>query len=102
MTVYRNFLQEHVFNRQVHHRTPSARLSHAQLPVLGHAIAGMMAGWTVSFVAAPIEHVKARLQTQYAADKRKRLYSGPIDCSRRIVRHPSSPSSRRARRQDPD
>jgi len=45
-----------------------------------------MAGWTVSFIAAPVEHVKARLQIQYAADKSKRLYSGPIDCTKKLVR----------------
>jgi hypothetical protein len=44
-----------------------------------------MAGTTVSFVAAPVEHVKARLQVQYAADKSKRMYSGPIDCLRKMV-----------------
>ncbi|KAL8955516.1 MAG: hypothetical protein Q9183_006613 [Haloplaca sp. 2 TL-2023] len=56
-----------------------------QLPTFGHGIAGIMAGWTVSFVAAPVEHIKARLQIQYAADKTKRLYSGPIDCSKKIL-----------------
>ena len=35
---------------------------------------------------APVEHVKARLQVQYAADKKKRLYSGPIDCSKKIFK----------------
>lgn len=44
-----------------------------------------MAGTTVSFIAAPVEHIKARLQVQYAADKTKRMYSGPIDCLRKIV-----------------
>jgi solute carrier family 25 carnitine/acylcarnitine transporter 20/29 len=44
-----------------------------------------MAGTTVSFVAAPVEHIKARLQIQYAADKSKRMYSGPIDCLRKMV-----------------
>jgi solute carrier family 25 carnitine/acylcarnitine transporter 20/29 len=48
-------------------------------------MAGMCAGFTVSFIAAPVEHVKARLQVQYAADKSKRLYSGPIDCTKQIV-----------------
>lgn len=56
-----------------------------RLPTLGHGIAGIMAGGTVSFIAAPVEHIKARLQVQYAADKSKRLYSGPIDCIRKIV-----------------
>jgi solute carrier family 25 carnitine/acylcarnitine transporter 20/29 len=45
-----------------------------------------MAGTTVSFIAAPVEHIKARLQVQYAADKSKRMYSGPIDCLRKMVR----------------
>ena len=49
-------------------------------------MAGVMAGWTVSFIAAPVEHVKARLQVQYAADKTKRLYSGPIDCTKKIFK----------------
>jgi solute carrier family 25 (mitochondrial carnitine/acylcarnitine transporter), member 20/29 len=43
-----------------------------------------LAGWTVSLIAAPVEHVKARLQIQYSADKTKRLYSGPVDCTTKI------------------
>lgn len=39
------------------------------LPLLGHGIAGMLAGWTVSLLAAPIEHVKARLQVHYSAQQ---------------------------------
>ncbi|KAJ6146141.1 hypothetical protein N7497_008123 [Penicillium chrysogenum] len=58
----------------------------ATLPSFGHGIAGIMAGTTVSFIAAPVEHVKARLQVQYAADKSKRMYSGPIDCMRKMIR----------------
>ena len=58
----------------------------SKLSVAGEGIAGMLAGWTVSFVAAPVEHVKARLQIQYSADKSSRLYSGPIDCSRKLVK----------------
>lgn len=61
----------------------------ATLPSFGHGIAGIMAGTTVSFIAAPVEHIKARLQVQYAADKSKRMYSGPIDCTRKIVSSPS-------------
>ena len=56
------------------------------LPSVGHSIAGILAGWTVSFIAAPVEHVKARLQVQYAVDKTQRSYSGPIDCSTKILR----------------
>ena len=57
-----------------------------RLSVLGEGVAGLLAGWTVSFIAAPVEHVKARLQIQYSADKSKRLYAGPIDCSKKLVR----------------
>jgi solute carrier family 25 carnitine/acylcarnitine transporter 20/29 len=54
-----------------------------QLSLFGHGVAGAMAGFTVSFVAAPIEHVKARLQVQYSA--KDRIYKGPIDAYRKIV-----------------
>jgi solute carrier family 25 carnitine/acylcarnitine transporter 20/29 len=76
LTIYRRLLAEHVFSV----RTP------AELPSWGHGIAGIGAGCTVSFVAAPVEHIKARLQVQYAADKAARLYSGPIDCIKRIYK----------------
>ena len=84
LTFYRKLLNENVFSR----RTLDGRgNSKAQkLPAIGHAIAGVMAGCTVSFVAAPVEHVKARLQVQYQADKSKRLYSGPINCAGKLVR----------------
>lgn len=59
--------------------------SYDRLPTAGHALAGVGAGWTVSLLAAPIEHIKVRLQTQYAADRRARLYTGPIDCMRQIL-----------------
>ncbi|KAF9273575.1 hypothetical protein BGZ88_003668, partial [Linnemannia elongata] len=48
-------------------------------------IAGIGAGVTVSFIAAPVEHIKARLQVQY--DAKTKLYSGPIDCARQLVRN---------------
>ena len=72
LSVYRRVVREQLF--------PSA----AALPAHGHGIAGVLAGATVSFVAAPVEHVKARLQIQYAARKRDRLYSGPVDCLRKV------------------
>ncbi|KXJ91090.1 mitochondrial carrier domain-containing protein [Microdochium bolleyi] len=59
----------------------------AHLPAYGHGIAGILAGSTVSFIAAPVEHVKARLQIQYSANKADRLYSGPVDCLRKIYTH---------------
>ncbi|TVY50503.1 Mitochondrial substrate carrier family protein L [Lachnellula cervina] len=45
-----------------------------------------MAGATVSFIAAPVEHVKARLQIQYSSVKAERLYKGPVDCASKIYR----------------
>ncbi|KAF2140500.1 uncharacterized protein K452DRAFT_319433 [Aplosporella prunicola CBS 121167] len=84
LTFYRRILREHVFEPVA---PPRALDNPAyKLPTLGHGIAGIMAGWTVSFIAAPVEHIKARLQIQYSADKSKRLYSGPIDCSKKLYR----------------
>jgi len=86
LTLYRRLLNERVFNPASAEQIPVAgtEVILPKLPPIGHAIAGIFAGWTVSFIAAPVEHVKARLQVQYAADKSKRLYSGPIDCSQKI------------------
>ncbi|KAF2643952.1 mitochondrial carnitine/acylcarnitine carrier protein [Massarina eburnea CBS 473.64] len=81
LSVYRRVLNERLFNP-----TRRAGEERGKLPVMGHAVAGTMAGWTVSFLAAPVEHIKARLQVQYAAEKSKRPYSGPIDCSTKIFR----------------
>jgi solute carrier family 25 carnitine/acylcarnitine transporter 20/29 len=92
LTFYRQLLHQTVFNPN---RTPlgAPRLdlpppdpkSH-RLPTVGHAMAGVMAGATVSFIAAPVEHVKARLQIQYSSKKSERLYKGPVDCVRKIYR----------------
>lgn len=93
LTLYKRLLLENVFsNPQLRKFIPftSSQRDLNTLPSFGHGIAGIMAGCTVSFVAAPVEHIKARLQIQYAADKSQRLYSGPIDCSKKIVR-PSYP-----------
>ena len=95
LTFYRRVLKDSVFSNpsiRAIPRTSSIKPNNLnqqvddRLPTVGHGIAGIMAGATVSFVAAPVEHIKARLQVQYAADKSKRLYSGPIDCVKRIVR----------------
>lgn len=95
LTFYRRVLLENFYsNPSILGSTPSTRdritiageKVASKLPTLGHAIAGVMAGATVSFIAAPVEHIKARLQIQYSADKTKRLYSGPVDCTRKIYR----------------
>ncbi|KAH7385936.1 mitochondrial carnitine/acylcarnitine carrier protein [Pyrenochaeta sp. MPI-SDFR-AT-0127] len=80
LSVYRRVLNDSFFNPPRHGESQN------KLPIVGHAAAGTMAGWTVSFIAAPVEHVKARLQVQYAADKSKRLYKGPIDCLTKIYK----------------
>ncbi|KAH8811680.1 mitochondrial carrier domain-containing protein [Xylogone sp. PMI_703] len=94
LTFYRRILHQTVFNPNSNSIFASADgmpyadlVSQHKLPVLGHAIAGVMAGSTVSFIAAPVEHVKARLQIQYSANKADRLYKGPIDCARKIYRY---------------
>lgn len=81
LTAYRRILRDNVFAPKLPNGRPDPTY---KLPSYGHGIAGMLAGWTVSFIAAPVEHIKARLQIQYAADKSKRLYTGPIDCTRKI------------------
>jgi solute carrier family 25 carnitine/acylcarnitine transporter 20/29 len=83
LTNYRHLLRDHVFAPKL----PTGAIDPTyRLPAAGHGIAGMLAGWTVSLIAAPIEHVKARLQIQYAADKAGRYYKGPLDCTSKILR----------------
>ncbi|POY72121.1 hypothetical protein BMF94_4853 [Rhodotorula taiwanensis] len=53
-----------------------------KLSLPGHFISGLLAGQTVCFIACPTEHLKARLQMQMTGPK---LYSGPIDCAKKIV-----------------
>ena len=87
LTLYRGLLQDKVFrNPAFRPNIPATTLENEKLPSFGHGIAGIMAGTTVSFIAAPVEHVKARLQVQYAAIKSDRLYSGPIDCTKKILK----------------
>ena len=89
LTLYRRLLLENVFsNPRIRPFLPFSSTDLHTLPSFGHGIAGILAGTTVSFIAAPVEHIKARLQVQYAADKSKRMYSGPIDCILKIVSDP--------------
>jgi solute carrier family 25 carnitine/acylcarnitine transporter 20/29 len=95
LTFYRRILHQTLFNpnRMIDspigfpHRDlslPDEKLQ--RLPTIGHAMAGVMAGATVSFIAAPVEHIKARLQIQYSSKKSERLYSGPIDAAKKIYK----------------
>lgn len=97
LTFYRRILKDNVFSSPsilAISRAYNSKIKNAtqqvedRLPTIGHGIAGVMAGATVSFIAAPVEHIKARLQVQYAADKSQRLYSGPVDCIKKIVCDP--------------
>lgn len=94
LTFYQRILKDNVFSSPsilAISRTSSRQFGNTKqqmqerLPTIGHGLAGILAGATVSFIAAPVEHIKARLQVQYAADKSRRLYSGPIDCVKKIV-----------------
>jgi solute carrier family 25 carnitine/acylcarnitine transporter 20/29 len=84
LTVYRRLLRDNFFAPRVSDGRPDPTY---KLSSFGHGIAGMGAGWTVSFIAAPVEHIKARLQIQYAAKKTERTYSGPIDATQKIYRN---------------
>jgi solute carrier family 25 carnitine/acylcarnitine transporter 20/29 len=81
LTVYRRLLRDNLFGHPPGHPLHNPA---RPLPSYGHGLAGILAGSTVSLVAAPVEHVKARLQIQYAANKKDRLYKGPVDCVRKI------------------
>lgn len=95
LTFYRKLLHQTLFDPK---RMSASPASFAQrdlplgdeklhkLPTIGHAMAGVMAGATVSFIAAPVEHIKARLQIQYSSNKNERLYSGPIDAAKKIYK----------------
>ncbi|KAG9242794.1 mitochondrial carrier domain-containing protein [Calycina marina] len=48
-------------------------------------LAGAFAGIASSVISGPVEHVRIRLQTQPHGEKR--LYSGPLDCVRKLSAH---------------
>ena len=51
--------------------------------------AGAFAGVANTLLSSPIEHIRIRLQTQ--PHGKDRLYSGPLDCIRKLSRSPSIP-----------
>jgi len=59
-------------------RTPNLTLSQT-------ALAGGISGVVNSFASCPIELVMVRLQTQHLFSPGKKLYRGPIDCTRQIL-----------------
>nr|QKK35432.1 mitochondrial MC24 [Starmerella bombicola] len=74
LTNYRSMLKTHVW--------PDA----PELPLSGKLLSAVAAGWTVSFVATPVEHIKARLQVQYNDKAGTKLYTGPLDCAAKLIR----------------
>ena len=88
LSVYRRLLRDHLFDPPLHppHPLQADDAGRRPLPPHGHGLAGVLAGATVSLVAAPVEHIKARLQVQYSADKAARRYKGPVDCLAKIFR----------------
>ncbi|EGV63672.1 hypothetical protein PSN45_004286 [Yamadazyma tenuis] len=70
--IYRRYCKEYLYPKE------------EKLPLMGHIIAGLGSGWTVSFVAAPIEQFKARLQVQY--DAKTKIYNGPVDVVRKLFK----------------
>lgn len=47
-------------------------------------VCGVAGGLTNSLLAAPIEHVRIRLQTQTVSANSKALYKGPLDCIKQL------------------
>lgn len=95
LTFYRKLLHTHVFTAPALYESPSSPAQvdaqrkleqEHKLPIIGHGLAGVMAGATVSFIAAPVEHIKARLQIQYSSNRAERLYKGPIDAIKKIYK----------------
>lgn len=57
-----------------------------RLSIPGHALAGLMAGWTNAAVAHPTETIKCKLQLQLVQPAHvPRQYSGPVDVVRQTV-----------------
>ncbi|KAH9898289.1 mitochondrial carrier [Cubamyces lactineus] len=57
-----------------------------RLTLVGHGIAGLFAGWTSALLATPMEQLKVKLQLQLQRSTADRVYKGPIDCIRQVVR----------------
>lgn len=91
LNLYKRMLRDNIPQNALFHRptvagpaTNTGGNKPYALASFGHGVAGTMAGCTVCVVATPVEHLKARLQVQYAANKSERLYKGPVDCLKKI------------------
>ncbi|KAI3647839.1 hypothetical protein MP228_008060 [Amoeboaphelidium protococcarum] len=74
---YRRMLRQYNINNG--HRKDSS------LTYLQHGIAGTLSGLTVTFVATPIELLKAQMQIQYSSDTT--IYRSPLHCAQYILKN---------------
>lgn len=49
-------------------------------------LAGGAAGFVGGFILSPVELIKVKLQVQTEASRERRVYSGPIDCAKQILK----------------
>ncbi|KAK0735616.1 putative mitochondrial carrier protein [Apiosordaria backusii] len=87
LTFYRRLIHDNFFPGYHNPSDPHLPPNTIRLPTYAHGLAGILSGATVSFVAAPVEHIKARLQIQYSSHKSSRFYSGPVDALHKIYKH---------------
>ncbi|RCI11347.1 hypothetical protein L249_7606 [Ophiocordyceps polyrhachis-furcata BCC 54312] len=69
------------------HRNPEAAFvneQQQQLKLSNIFLSGAFAGVVNASLSSPIEHIRIRLQSQ-PHDRQSRLYSGPLDCARKIA-----------------
>ncbi|KAG7450599.1 mitochondrial carrier [Guyanagaster necrorhizus] len=77
---YRLFL----FRNGLTELNPATQLP--RLTITAHGLAGLLAGWTSTVLATPMELLKVKLQLQMQRDPSDRQFRGTIDCARKIVR----------------
>ena len=75
----------HYARRQFEQSNSTADPTNPTLSYGQYYLSGAFAGVANSVISGPIEHVRIRLQTQ--PHGAQRLYSGPIDCVRKLSAH---------------
>lgn len=75
----------HYARRQFEKRNAATNPLNPTLSYSQYYLSGAFAGIANSVISGPIEHVRIRLQTQ--PHGAARLYSGPIDCVRKLSAH---------------
>ncbi|KAF4336078.1 solute carrier family 25 member 46 [Fusarium beomiforme] len=75
----------HFFRQQFENLNKEKHANDGSLSLGQVYLAGGLAGVTNSVISGPIEHMRIRLQTQPHGDKK--LYSGALDCFRKVWKH---------------